>query len=616
MDSPSIESAGCVVCIGASVEMESLDNAYSVTLQLNDLRIVTQKTLPVSDSNADDILEKCSVNVSIRLPEPSKMSVAVAVTPIHCVIGTLGLLNIAKALIRLSAFMDNMRPMRPTVVVEATSVTELIKMSLQLFKSQIVSLTLPSVRVVFVSNRYSSLVPVALIEVCDGLVSTEIVPVHVRASASFKLIAHYYKKQFSQWETCIEPFSFSGMYQNINSVSGHRSKIVISSVKTLNINLTHPLLSILSEYEQELYQLYLILSSDKPFSITEDPSRQSENVEHGDLYNKLCLVNHSGLPITVDISDGHSSILLNEKRYQVANSTALYTSIPAYPSLRTDAKKKKGKLWKHHIERSCDAVIYCDNYQKGHIPIFGEDIIVMKSISNQALVARSQTSFGRKEVLVSGRVDVVNNSGIDLFYGFASSKETAPRALQISFSPLPKTCQVYAPVSACTDGALLVATSEKYSIFEQSEIARLDIAALEKGSNELCISVGRSRLTLRVFVTVTTVSSVPLVHIELLPGLKIHNLLYCNAEFTVMDIYKTRGTASPKHSCIEGDIGLLSPLEYYYAYSVPVDLSTCLLSLRLPGETTALYTKQAGLDAPLDRRSSAISAACWSSRST
>lgn len=544
MDSPSIDSAGCVVCIGASVKMESKNNAYSITLQLNDLRIVTQKTLPVSDSNADDVLEKCSVNVLIRLPEPAKMNVTVTMTPIHCLIGTLGLLNIAKALIRLSAFMENTRPMRPTVIVEATSVTELIKQSLALFKSLIVSISLPSVRVVFVSNRYSALVPVALIEVCDGLVSTEIVPVHVRASASFTLLAHYYKKQFSQWEMCVEPFSFSGMYSKINSVSGPRSKIVVSSVKTLNINLTHSLLSILNEYEQELYQLYLILSSDKPFSLTEDPSRQTENVEHGDLYNKLCLVNHSGLPIAVDISDGHSSILLNEKRYHVADSTALYTSIPAYPSLRTDLKKKKGKLGKHHIERSCDAVIYCDNYQKGHIPIFGEDIIVMKCMTGQALVARSQTSFGRKEILVSGRVDVVNNSGVDLFYRFDSTKTEISRALQISLNPLPKTCQVYAPVSACTDGVLLLGTSETYSIFEQSEIVRLEIASLEKGSNELCIRVGRSRLTLRLFVTVRQISSVPLVHIELLPGLKIHNLLYSNVELAVMDVSKTRGIAS------------------------------------------------------------------------
>ena len=306
----------------------------------------------------------------------------------------------------------------------------------------------------------------------------------------------------------------------------------------------HSLLSILNEYEQELYQLYLILSSDKPFSLTEDPSRQTENVEHGDLYNKLCLVNHSGLPIAVDISDGHSSILLNEKRYHVADSTALYTSIPAYPSLRTDLKKKKEKLGKHHIERSCDAVIYCDNYQKGHIPIFGEDIIVMKRMTGQALVARSQTSFGRKEILVSGRVDVVNNSGVDLFYRFDSTKTEISRALQISLNPLPKTCQVYAPVSACTDGVLLLGTSETYSIFEQSEIVRLEIASLEKGSNELCIRVGRSRLTLRLFVTVRQISSVPLVHIELLPGLKIHNLLYSNVELAVMDVSKTRGIAS------------------------------------------------------------------------
>lgn len=541
VDAPSIESAGCVVCIGAAVEMESLYNAYTVTLQLKDMRLVTQKSLPVSDSNADDVLEKCSVNVSIRVPEPAKMKVTVTMTPIHCVIGTLGLLNISKALIRLSAFMDNMRPMRPTVIVEATSMKELLQQCLVLFKSLIVSLSIPSVRIVFVSNRYSSLLPVALIEVCDGLVSTEIVPVHVRASASFTLIAHYYKKQFSQWETCIEPFSFSGMYSKINSVTGSRSKIVISSVKTLNINLTHSLLSILYEFERELYQLYLLLSSDKPFSIIEDPHRQTEKVEHGDLYNKLCLVNHSGLPITVDISDGHSSILLNEKQYHVADSTALYTSIPAYPSLRTDLKKKKGNIRKHHIERSCDAVIYCDNYQKGHIPIFGEDIIVMKCITNQALVARSQTSFGRKEILVSGRVDVVNNSGVDLFYGFDSSKEVVSRALQISLNPFPKTCQVYAPVSACTNGVLLLATSATYSIFEQSEISRLDIAALEKGSKELCISVGHSRLTLRIFVSITIVSSVSLVHIELLPGLKIHNLLFCNVEFTVMDASKTRG---------------------------------------------------------------------------
>lgn len=58
---------------------------------------------------------------------------------------------------------------------------------------------------------------------------------------------------------------------------------------------------------------------------------------------------------------------------------------------------------------------------------------------------------------------------------------------------------------------------------------------------------------------------------------------------------------------IEGDIGLLSPLEYYYAYSVPVDLSACILCLRLPGETTQLFTKQAGSKERFDFRSSAIS---------
>ena len=90
----------------------------------------------------------------------------------------------------------------------------------------------------------------------------------------------------------------------------------------------------------------------------------------------------------------------------------------------------------------------------------------------------------------------------------------------------------------------MLGTSETYSIFEQSEIVRLEIASLEKGSNELCIRVGRLRLTLRLFVTVRQISSVPLVHIELLPGLKIHNLLYSNVELVVMDVSKTRGIAS------------------------------------------------------------------------
>ena len=525
LSSPFQDSAGFVVVIGASLELESLNASYNASLQLNHLRIVNEKKLPVSDSCYNDILEKCSVSAVIQSVKPKNLKTSISATPIRLLVDSLGLLNVSRVFMHFISFAPHSESDKTKSVPQKIRNLDVLETSVRI----------PNIRLVCASNRYNSLVPVVLFELRDILSALDEISTHTRMSLSFTITAQYFKKQYSQWETFIEPFFLSCLYSQLLSHKEPISKLIISTVQTLNVNVTHSLLSAIYQYERELDLIYVLMSSNKSFSITDTPSRQFEDVENGDLISNVCLVNHSGLALSVEISDRHNSISLNQTNYQVRDATAVYTTLPAYPSLRQNYSRE------HRANVSYDAVIYCDNFQTGRIPIFGEDIIVMKSIKNQALVARSQTSFERKEILISGRVDVINNTGQNLFYSFDDVESAMSRGFQTPLEPLPKNCTVYSPVLVSNNGVFSLAADATYSMFEQSAITRLDISSLEQNEKELCVSIGHSHLTVRIYINVVVVSSIPLIHIELLPGLKVYNLLYCPMEYVIMDKSKTRG---------------------------------------------------------------------------
>lgn len=527
-----------------SAEAHTANNSLTGTLQLMDI-CVKKVNEPALFST---LLLPTSLSIAAVIENRfNEITLTLTGTPITMVVGSTDIALVLSLYESLFDRASSESEGSPSTQTEEESSLQLLWNHIQL------KTVLPLLRLVLVSNSYQSLIPVATLEVQSVALSLQSLNQSITILSRITLCGQVFKKSIGKWELGIEPWQLNGRFDQNTQKMGIR----IDTTGLLNLNVTSSILATLNGYYLEVSQALELRHTDL-LSMYEVAPRQKENVctYYADKSicnnNYVCFVNHAGCHVFVDISDGHGTALTRtQTSFVVTDGQALYSNILSYPSFQQ-------LLQSDIVEDSYKEVtIHCDGYSSASFPLYSDCEVCLWPLSPvnpmTILVARSQVSFGRKEILISGRISVENRSGLALFYGFDPQTTASERGFTRPLERFSVDSKVYAPSNCCVSGVLSLSLGASFSIYEQSAVAKIDVNALEQAvSNTFIVTLGRQQQCIRVHVNreivgVSDGASTAILQVLLLPCLVIQNQLPSPITVTISDIADTRGkiTVSP-----------------------------------------------------------------------
>ena len=520
-------------CTPITLVVGSMDVAYLLTLI-----DCMKEWLPRHDTDTPpDALERSSVDVAV-LDKSSSVEAATMDKSSSVDVAALDTSSSVEA-----ATMDKSSSMEAT---PKTSVRLQLKGSL------------PTIRLIFTSNSYQSLIPVASVEVQHAAFSLHLQQKSLNVLSRITLFGQYFDRSSGKWLVAIEPCEINArMDQSVyDGDDNTRLDVKVDADSLLEVNVTASMVAALNTYFLEMKEA-VEYHGQETLDLRNVAPRQKETVttycKMGNVTNNnhICFVNHSGLNILCCILDGYdaSQTLVS---FVVKDGEATYSDILSYPSFRQLFRED-------YVETNQKAVsVHCDGYNSVCLPLYSEATryLVPQSCVDPRLllVVRSQLSFGRKELLITGRISVENHSGLSLFYGFDSEATADGRGFLTPLERFNDDCVVYAPSSCNTNGVVSLSLGPSFSMYEHNAVARIIVDRIEGRDTAFVITLGRQQQCLRVHVTHTPLTlenglTTSLIHIILLPCLVIRNQLPMALSVSISDVQNTRGRCWNGHTC-------------------------------------------------------------------
>ncbi|KAK8820276.1 hypothetical protein WA577_006342, partial [Blastocystis sp. JDR] len=204
-----------------------------------------------------------------------------------------------------------------------------------------VTVSLPLLRVILVSNTYHSILPVAFAELKNTLAAAELQEQFTSVTIKTNLAAKYFKTEYGQWEACIEPWplSFHYLVDYAEPSSEPKTELELRADRLLSVNVTSALLRQTASYLGELDQLAILeptsLAPLHASSPRQDETVRTETGENRGNDNFICFVNHCGKKIQVSVSNTtQTALAISEEEYAIDDGEAFYSSILAFPAFQ------------------------------------------------------------------------------------------------------------------------------------------------------------------------------------------------------------------------------------------------------------------------------------------
>lgn len=543
--------------MGLTATFHSNFSSANFNCNLDSIRFVRGATIHEPSTGFNDLMIQSSLFFQCSLPNDLKeFSCSLNSSPLNFVFDTFSLLQL-KDIIQSTIASVSPNPPSSNAITSSNKsdkpVSSPISSEVELVSHPpVVSVTLsfPLLRMILVSNTYSSILPVAFAELKDSFATLDLQEQFTSLSINTNLAAKYFKTEYGQWEACIEPWPLSFRYvvDYEELYCEPKTEFDLHADRFLNINVTSSLLRQTASYLKELDQL-AILEPTSLAPLHASSPRQSETVrtqsgeQHGN-DNFVCFVNHCGKTVHVSVSNATpNAMAIHEDNRTIEDGDAFYSNIPAFPAFQELLQEETVS------NDSQEVTIRCDGYESVSMPLYSESCAVLPPRTvvlntedrQRVLVAHNHIQFGRKEIVLAGRVSVANHSGLPLFFEFSNSSTVDSVLLS-----LPNHCEVYAPAACCSSGELVLSTEAQCSMYEDYTRARIPLSGFDGDATaERCVQIGRKKRCIRLFATqrrvvLPTYDEVRIVTITLLPCLVIHNLLPVEVSFAISDDQNTR----------------------------------------------------------------------------
>ena len=554
-----VASRACsfTLSVGLSAGFHSHFSRADFSCDLNSIRFVRGAAISQPSTGFNDLLIQSNVAFHCSLPNDLKeISCTLTSSPLNFVFDSFSLLQLKDiiqstlASIKPSSSVNSLTPppsinsltpppstnspITPSIASEVEPATHPPVVS--------VTVSLPLLRVILVSNTYHSILPVAFAELKNTLAAAELQEQFTSVTIKTNLAAKYFKTEYGQWEACIEPWPYA------EPSSEPKTELELRADRLLSVNVTSALLRQTASYLGELDQLAILeptsLAPLHASSPRQDETVRTETGENRGNDNFICFVNHCGKTIQVSVSNTtQTALAISEEEYAIDDGEAFYSSILAFPAFQE-------LLQEEAVSNDYQEVtIRCDGYESVALPLYAESysvlpprtVVLNAEDRQRVLVAHNHIQFGRKEVVLAGRVSVVNNSGLPLFFAFMEAAAPEPELVALL-----NHCEVYAPAACCCGGQLVLSTEAQCSMFEGYTRAHVPLNSFDDGATaELCVQIGRKQRCVRLFATrrrlvLPTYDEVYIIRITVLPCLVIHNLLPVEVDFAISDNQNTR----------------------------------------------------------------------------
>ena len=543
-------SPSFTLCFGVNASLDAKSPSADFSCDLHSLRLVRGPSIPEKSTVFSDLLVQSSLAVHCSFPNGFKdVSCSVTASSLNFILDSLSVLQVIDIAKSIAALVPSQPTSTPTPPSEPQ--TESVS------HSPVVSVTcsFPLLRVLLVSSSYRSIVPIAFAEFRDLLTAVELQESFTSITVVTHLGAKYFKTEFGQWETCIEtwPLSVRYLVDYEDPLREPSAELEVKAESLLNVNLTCSFLNRLVAYLEELDHFFILddsvsnlhLESPRQSEVAQSPLSSPDSIND----NFICFVNHSGRPIRVDITGTKcASVSFAEASYVLPDGVAFYSTLLAFPSFQ--------ELLQDEIVVNDykEATVSLEGYRSNSLPLYSESTVILQPATNRVMtqaerdavvVVRNHTQYGRKEIVLSGRVSIVNNSGLPLFYAF-SQEDSSLLGIATPLDSIPNHCEVFAPASCCHDGVLVLSMETQCSKFEGYTVAHIPVKSFDDAAtSEQCIQVGRKQCCIRLFATRKSVllpnhEETSLVTVVILPCLVIHNLLPVTIRFAISDDKNTR----------------------------------------------------------------------------